>query len=44
MPLHQDDPDRDGNLSDDEYRARFEQMRDEAGDDGLHIVPGVSDQ
>lgn len=44
MPLHEDDPNRDGNLSDDDYRAAFERIRDEAGDDGLHIVPGLSER
>lgn len=44
MPLHQDDPDRDGNLSDEEYNERVLQMKEEFGDDGLHIIPGLSDQ
>lgn len=44
MPLHEDDPARAGNLTDDEYRAEFKRIRDEAGDDGLHIIPGLSDR
>ena len=39
MPLHTDDPERDGNLTDEEYRARKAARREQEGDNGLHIIP-----
>ena len=38
MPLHKDDPTRDGNLSDEEYEAAHK-ARAEAHPDALHIIP-----
>ena len=39
MPLHEDDPQRAGNLTDDEYRAAAVALRDAHGEAGLHTVP-----
>jgi hypothetical protein len=39
MPLHEDDPNRPGNLTDEEYRAVSQALIDEHGDAGLHIIP-----
>lgn len=39
MPLHEDDPDRDGNLSDADYEAATQALIQEHGDAGLHTIP-----
>jgi hypothetical protein len=39
MPLHTDDPDRPGNLTDAEYVRQTQEIIDRAGDAGLHLVP-----
>ena len=38
MPLHDDDPTRPGNLTDEEYEAA-QQARADAHPDALHIIP-----
>ena len=39
MVLHHDDPDREGNLTDAEYKAATKKLIAEQGDAGLHTVP-----
>ena len=39
MPLHKDDPDREGNLTDAQYTAATKKLIAEQGDAGLHTVP-----
>lgn len=39
MPLHEDDPNAEGNLTDEEYEAARQALIDEHGDDGLHTIP-----
>lgn len=39
MVLHEDDPNRAGNMTTKEYNADTQKRIDETGDDGLHTVP-----
>lgn len=39
MPLHEDVPDRPGNLSDEAYVEATRELMATAGDAGLHTVP-----
>lgn len=39
MPLHDDDPTRPGNMSDEEYWAKTKELQDAVGNEGLHVVP-----
>ena len=39
MPLHKDDPNRPGNLSDSEYEEATRALMEQAGDAGLHTIP-----
>ena len=39
MPLHEDDPEREGNLTDEEYVAATKALIEQQGDAGLHTVP-----
>lgn len=39
MPLHEDDPTREGNLTDAEYQALTAARAAELGDAGLHVIP-----
>ena len=39
MPLHEDDPARPGNMTDDEYAAVTRRRMAELGDRGLHSIP-----
>jgi hypothetical protein len=37
--LNTDDPTREGNLTAEEWAAAIARLADEAGDEGLHLVP-----
>lgn len=39
MTLHEDDPSREGNLTDEEYEELTKQRIEELGDAGLHTIP-----
>jgi hypothetical protein len=39
MPLHEDDPAREGNLTDKEYEDATKALIEQEGDAGLHTVP-----
>lgn len=39
MPLHTDDPDHPDNLTDEQYSARTQALRDKTGNKGLHCLP-----
>jgi hypothetical protein len=39
MPLHRDDVNRPGNLTDSEYEEATRALMEQAGDAGLHTVP-----
>ncbi len=39
MPLHEDDPEREGNLTDEEYEAITKERIAKLGNKGLHIIP-----